>query len=178
MKLAHQVKERLPREKIFCTKSQNLLGRCCRLHCIIKDGHFLPKKGFSLGNVAEGILRVGAVAGGTGSQQIGRSDLWVWLLNVNFMITLVLWSNLLVFLETCSQSLARGVLHFLFSNFALKTAFYPKVWFLHLEIDCAVARVERLWVLERREGLFGEERDLVNVDLTLERFHKMRSCTD
>ena len=87
---------------------------------------YLPKK-FSLGNVAEGILRVGAVAGGTGSQQIGRSDLWFRLLNVNFMITLVLWSNLLVVLETCSQSLARGVLRFLFSNFALKTAFYPKV---------------------------------------------------
>ena len=47
---------------------------------------YLPKK-FSLGNVAEGILRVGAVAGGTGSQQIGRADLWFRLLNVNFMIT-------------------------------------------------------------------------------------------
>ena len=42
---------------------------------------YLPKK-FSLGNVAEGILRVGAVAGGTGSQQIGRSDLRFQLLNL------------------------------------------------------------------------------------------------
>ena len=72
------------------------------------------RKNFFLGNVAEGILRVGAVAGGTGSQQIGRSDLWFRLLNVNIMIPLALWSNLLVFLETCSQSLARGVLRFLF----------------------------------------------------------------
>ena len=91
------------------------LRRCCNSYIALweKMVIYLPKK-FSLGNVAEGILLVGAVAGGTGSQQIGRSDLWVWLLNVNFMITLVLWSNLLVFLETCSQSLARGVLRFLF----------------------------------------------------------------
>ena len=49
------------------------------LHCE-KNGHLSAQK-ISLGNVAEGILRVGAVAGGTGSQQIGRSDLWFRLLD-------------------------------------------------------------------------------------------------
>ena len=65
------------------------------------------------------------------------------------------------------------MLRFFSSKFALKTAVYSKVWFQYLEIDCAVARVERLWVLERREGLFGEESDLVNVVLTWEGFHKI-----
>ena len=44
MKLAHQIRKRLPREKIFCTKSHTLLGGCCRLHCIIKMAIFCRKK--------------------------------------------------------------------------------------------------------------------------------------
>ena len=50
-----------------------------------------------------------------------------------------------LFTITCQRSAAL---------FVLKTAFYSKVWFHHLEIDCAVARVERLWVLERRAILW------------------------
>ena len=44
MKLAHQIRKRLPREKIFCTKSQILIGRYSRLHCIIKMVIFCRKK--------------------------------------------------------------------------------------------------------------------------------------
>ena len=83
---------------------------------------YLPKK-FSLGNVAEGILRVGAVAGGTGSQQIGRSDLWFRLLNVNIYdpIGAVVQPSCFprdLFTITCQRSAAL---------FVLKTAFYSKV---------------------------------------------------